>query len=195
MNLCFFVLFFFVLFVGCSQQLFLCGSGDFGVLIECVDGSVQIFDGMVKILLVWVEGFGDLFYVFLVFFCDQCYVYVFGCDGGLIKFDLLVQCIDKCLIQGGNSIGGVISQDGWLVVVFNYELGGVKVFDSCILELVVEIFVICFFGQDRNFWVVGLVDVFGQCFVFSLFDSGEIWIVDFSQGDMLYLICFCDIGK
>ncbi|WP_134515669.1 heme d1 biosynthesis protein NirF, partial [Pseudomonas aeruginosa] len=125
----------------------------------------------------------------------QRYAYVFGRDGGLTKLDLLAQRIDKRLIQGGNSIGGAISQDGRLVAVSNYEPGGVKVFDSRTLELVAEIPATRLPGQDRNSRVVGLVDAPGQRFVFSLFDSGEIWIADFSQGDTPHLTRFRDIGK
>lgn len=171
------------------------GSGDLGVLIERADGSVQILDGTAKTSLARVEGLGDLSHASLVFSRDQRYAYVFGRDGGLTKLDLLAQRIDKRLIQGGNSIGGAISQDGRLVAVSNYEPGGVKVFDSRTLELVAEIPATRLPGQDRNSRVVGLVDAPGQRFVFSLFDSGEIWIADFSQGDTPHLTRFRDIGK
>ena len=63
------------------------------------------------------------------------------------------------------------------------------------LELVAEIPATRLPGQDRNSRVVGLVDAPGQRFVFSLFDSGEIWIADFSQGDTPHLTRFRDIGK
>ncbi len=165
------------------------------MLIERADGSVQILDGTAKTSLARVEGLGDLSHASLVFSRDQRYAYVFGRDGGLTKLDLLAQRIDKRLIQGGNSIGGAISQDGRLVAVSNYEPGGVKVFDSRTLELVAEIPATRLPGQDRNSRVVGLVDAPGQRFVFSLFDSGEIWIADFSQGDTPHLTRFRDIGK
>lgn len=186
---------FLALLAGCSQQPPLRGSGDLGVLIERADGSVQILDGTAKTSLARVEGLGDLSHASLVFSRDQRYAYVFGRDGGLTKLDLLAQRIDKRLIQGGNSIGGAISQDGRLVAVSNYEPGGVKVFDSRTLELVAEIPATRLPGQDRNSRVVGLVDAPGQRFVFSLFDSGEIWIADFSQGDTPHLTRFRDIGK
>ncbi|EPH7529396.1 protein nirF [Pseudomonas aeruginosa] len=186
---------FLALLAGCSQQPPLRGSGDLGVLIERADGSVQILDGTAKTSLARVEGLGDLSHASLVFSRDQRYAYVFGRDGGLTKLDLLAQRIDKRLIQGGNSIGGAISQDGRLVAVSNYEPGGVKVFDSRTLELVAEIPATRLSGQDRNSRVVGLVDAPGQRFVFSLFDSGEIWIADFSQGDTPHLTRFRDIGK
>lgn len=186
---------FLALLAGCSQQPPLRGSGDLGVLIERADGSVQILDGTAKTSLARVEGLGDLSHASLVFSRDQRYAYVFGRDGGLTKLDLLAQRIDKRLIQGGNSIGGAISQDGRLVAVSNYEPGGVKVFDSRTLELVAEIPATRLPGQDRNSRVVGLVDAPGQRFVFSLFDSGEIWIADFSQGDTPRLTRFRDVGK
>lgn len=147
------------LLAGCSQQPPLRGSGDLGVLIERADGSVQILDGTAKTSLARVEGLGDLSHASLVFSRDQRYAYVFGRDGGLTKLDLLAQRIDKRLIQGGNSIGGAISQDGRLVAVSNYEPGGVKVFDSRTLELVAEIPATRLPGQDRNSREIGRAHV------------------------------------
>ena len=88
--------------------------------------------------------------------------------------------ISKRIIQAGNSIGGAISQDGRLVAVSNYEPGGVKVFNSESLELLIDI-PAEFGNENQRSRVVGLVDAPGQRFVFSLFDAGEIWIADLSQ--------------
>src|SRR5690606_5126831 len=103
---------------------------------------------------------------------DQRFAYVFGRDGGLTKVDLLEQRIDKRVVQGGNSIGGAISQDGTLIAVGNYEPGGVKVFDAQTLELVADIPATPLADGSRNSRVVGVTDVTNQGFIISLFDTG-----------------------
>ena len=91
--------------------------------------------------------------------------------------DILCGKLVKRIVQGGNSIGGAISQDGSLIAVSNYEPGGVKIFSSDDLSLVADIPATKISG-GKNSKTVGLVDVPGQRFVFSLYDSGEIWIVE-----------------
>ena len=49
-------------------------------------------------------------------------------------------------------------------------------------------------GDGKRSKVVGLVDAPGQKFVFSLYDSGEIWLADFSQGNKPLIRKFKDIG-
>lgn len=105
------------------------GTGDLGVVIERTSGSVQIIESDTRTALARLEGLGDLSHASVVFSHDQRYAYVFGRDGGLSKIDLLTQRIDHRVIQGGNSIGGAISQDGKLIAVSNYVPGGVKVFE------------------------------------------------------------------
>jgi protein NirF len=95
---------------------------------------------------------------------------VFGRDGGLNKVDLLAGRLERRIVQAGNSIGGAISQNGKLIAVSNYEPGGVRVFDAGTLEPVANI--------PTGSKVVGLVDAPDQRFVFSLYDLGEIWILD-----------------
>ena len=73
-------------------------------------------------------------------------------------------------MQGGNSIGGAISDDGTLVAVSNYEPGGVRIFDAETLEMVADI------PTDSK--TIGLVDAPGRRFVFTMWDTGETWIVD-----------------
>lgn len=170
-------------------------SGDLGVIIERATGSVQIIETTGKTRLARIEGLGDLSHASIVFSRDQRFAYVFGRDGGLTKIDLLLDKIDKRIIQGGNSIGGAISQDGALVAVSNYEPGGVKVFKSDTLELVADIPATELPHLNKNSRVVGLVDAPGQRFVFSLFDTGEIWMADFSQGGEPEITRFSDIGR
>jgi protein NirF len=77
------------------------------------------------------------------------------------------------VIQAGNSIGGAISQDGRLVAVANYAPGGIRIFDARTLEPLAEV--------PTGAKVVGIADAPGNRFVFSLFEAGEIWIVDASD--------------
>ncbi|SDO34680.1 cytochrome D1 domain-containing protein [Pseudomonas jinjuensis] len=180
---------------GCGQIHSLRGTGDLGVIIERASGSVQVVDTGTRKALGRVEGLGDLSHASVVFSRDQRYAYVFGRDGGLSKVDLLTRRIDRRIIQGGNSIGGAISQDGRLIAVSNYEPGGVKVFDARTLHLVADIPATPLPGQQKNSRVVGLVDAPGQRFVFSLFDTGEIWVADFSESDTPRITRYRDIGK
>ena len=182
------------LLCACAQQP-LRGTGDLGVVVERATGSLQLIESSGMSSLARIEGLGDLSHASLVFSRDQRYAYVFGRDGGLTKLDLLAQRIDKRLIQGGNSIGGAISQDGRLVAVSNYEPGGVKVFDSRTLELVAEIPATPLADGSRNSRVVGVTDVPGQRFIYSLFDTGETWLLDFSQSRTPQISRFENIGN
>ncbi|MFY0989189.1 cytochrome D1 domain-containing protein [Halomonas sp. C05BenzN] len=158
------------------------GTGDLGVVIERATGSVALVDTTHKAVLRHVEGFGDLSHASVKFTRDARHAFVFGRDGGLTRLDLLTGEIDGRIVQSGNSIGGAISQDGRFVAVGNYEPGGVKVFDTATLELVVD--VPATFekpdGTTDRAKVVGVVDVPGNIFVFSLFEAGEIWTLDMS---------------
>ena len=176
-----------LLFLSACASTPLRGTGDLGVVIERAGGSVLIVETTHNSVLARVEGLGDLSHASLVYSRDARYAYVFGRDGGLTKVDLLNARIEKRVIQSGNSIGGAISQDGRLVAVSNYEPGGVKVFKSDTLEQVADI--------PTGVKVVGLADAPGQRFVFSLFESGEIWIADFTGGGAPKLTKFSDIGR
>ncbi|MCW8901156.1 MAG: protein nirF [Gammaproteobacteria bacterium] len=178
-----------VLLNGCTTVR---GTGDLGVVIERATGSVQVVDTTQRTSLKQVNGLGDLSHASIVYSRDARYAYVFGRDGGLTKVDILKGEISKRVIQGGNSIGGAISQDGKLVAVSNYTPGGVKVFDANTLELVDDIPAI--YGKDnQQSKTVGLVDAPGQRFVFSLYDAGEIWLVDYS-GAKAQITKYKDIG-
>jgi len=176
-------------------------TGDLGVVIERATGQVKIINHTSKAQLAEIDGLGDLSHASIVYSRDERYAYVFGRDGGLTKIDLLTDRIAKRVIQSGNSIGGAISQDGKLVAVSNYTPGGVKVFDAETLTLVAEIPATLLTHQAKNkdgttkrSKVVGLVDAPNQQFVFSLFDSNEIWIADFS-GKQYKLTKYTDIGQ
>jgi len=170
------------------------GTGDLGLVIERATGGIQVFETTTRTPLFNLSGLGDLSHASAVFSRDGRYAFIFGRDGGLSKIDLLSGSIVKRVIQGGNSIGGAISQDGALVAVSNYKPGGVKVFDSKTLDLVADI--PATYGKDGGrSKVVGLVDAPGQRFVFSLYDAEQIWIADLTDPKAPKITKFKDIGK
>lgn len=180
---------------GCAtQSVGVRGTGDLGVVIERASGSVQIVDNTQRTSLARVTGLGDLSHAAAVYSRDERYAFVFGRDGGLTKLDLLEARIVARTVQSGNSIGGAISQDGRLVAVANYEPGGVKIFDAETLALLSE--VPSTPGPDgKGAKVVGIADAPGNRFVFSLFEAGEIWVVDASDPRQPKTTRFQNVGK
>jgi protein NirF len=152
-----------------------CATGDLGLVVERATGGLVVIDRSEHAAIGHIEGLGDLSHASLVYSPDERFAYVFGRDGGLTKVDILTQKIVKRVIQSGNSIGGAISDDGRLIAVSNYEPGGVQVFDADTLDLVADI--------PTGAKTIGLVDAPGRRFVFTMWDSGETWIADFS-GDL-----------
>jgi protein NirF len=149
-------------------------TGGLGVVVERASGSLLVVDRAAHASIGRVAGLGDLSHASVVFSPDERFAYVFGRDGGLTKVDLTTQAIAGRVIQAGNAIGGAISDDGRLVAVSNYEPGGVRVFDAETLAPVADI--------PTGSKTLGLVDIPGRRFVFSLWDAGETWIADFSEG-------------
>lgn len=145
-------------------------TGDLGLIIERAKGSVVLIDQSDRAALARIEGLGDLSHASMVYSSDERYAYVFGRDGGLTKVDIVDRKIAGRVVQGGNSIGGAISDDGTLVAVSNYEPGGVRIFDAETLEMVADI--------PTQSKTIGLVDAPGRRFVFTMWDTGETWIVD-----------------
>ncbi|MCG8427891.1 MAG: protein nirF, partial [Chromatiales bacterium] len=170
------------------------GTGDMGIIIERAAGSLQVVDTTAHKSLFRVTGLGDLSHASAVYSRDERYAYIFGRDGGLTKVDILCGKIVKRVIQGGNSIGGAISQDGSLIAVSNYEPGGVKIFDADDLSLVADIEATQVNAQ-KNAKTVGLVDAPDQKFVVSLYDTGESWIIDMSDPKNPAIKRFTDVGK
>ncbi|WP_424942687.1 cytochrome D1 domain-containing protein [Aliiroseovarius crassostreae] len=150
-------------------------TGDLGLVIERAKGSVILIDQSDRAALARIEGLGDLSHASMVYSPDERYAYVFGRDGGLTKVDIVERKIANRVVQGGNSIGGAISDDGKLVAVSNYEPGGVKIFDADTLELVADL--------PTGSKTIGLVDAPGRKFVFTMWDTGETWIADMSSGE------------
>ena len=64
-------------------------TGDLGIIIERMDGSVLIINNSSLYVLCRIEGQGDLSHASAVFSRDARYAFVFGRDGGLTKIDLL----------------------------------------------------------------------------------------------------------
>lgn len=149
-------------------------TGDLGLVIERATGSVLLIDQSDRAVLERIEGLGDLSHASLVYSPDERFAYVFGRDGGLTKVDIVTRKIANRIVQAGNAIGGAISDDGSLVAVSNYEPGGVRIFDADTLDLVADI--------PTGSKTIGLVDAPGRRFVFTMWDSGETWIADLSDG-------------
>ncbi|MDX2457327.1 MAG: cytochrome D1 domain-containing protein [Gammaproteobacteria bacterium] len=164
-----------------------------GLVIERATGSLQVLDTTAKASLFRIEGLGDLSHASAVFSRDERYAYIFGRDGGLSKVDLLCGKLVKRVVQAGNSIGGAISQDGKLVAVSNYTPGGVKVFDAATLELIADLPALDDKGNASK--VVGLVDAPGQKFVYTLYDAGQIRIVDMTDAAAPVVHTYKDIGR
>jgi len=175
-----------------AQQLR--GTGDLGIVIERAAGRVQVVDTTARASLATIGGLGDLSHASVVFSRDGRYAYVFGRDGGLTKVDLLGQRIERRVMQAGNSIGGAISQDGRVVAAQNYTPGGVKLFDAGSLELLAD--VVATSGPDGiPSKVVGLADAPGGRFVASLFDTGEIWVIDAANPRAPKVEKFANVGR
>jgi protein NirF len=161
-----------VALAGCTAPA-LRGTGDLGLVVERGSGSVMLIETTQRSGIGRVAGLGDLSHASAVFSRDGRYAYVFGRDGGLSKVDLLRARVENRIVQSGNAIGGAISQDGRLVAVANYTPGGIRIFDAATLEPLGEV--------PTGAKVVGIADAPGNRFVFSLFEKGEIWVVDATQ--------------
>jgi protein NirF len=150
-------------------------TGDLGLVIERASGSLVVVDRSDRVAVGRIEGLGDLSHASLTYGPDERFAYVFGRDGGLSKVDILERKVVARTVQAGNSIGGAISDDGRLVAVSNYEPGGIKVFDAETLELVADI--------PAAGKTVGLVDVPGRRFAWAVWDTGEVFLGDFSGAE------------
>jgi protein NirF len=163
------------------------GTGDLGLVVERSAGSVMLIETTRRSEIGRVAGLGDLSHASAVFSRDGRYAYVFGRDGGLSKVDLLRGRLERRVVQSGNAIGGAISQDGAVVAVANYVPGGIRLFDAATLAPLAEV--------PTGAKVVGIADAPGNRFVFSLFESGEIWVVDASDPRRPLTTRIPNIGK
>ena len=163
-----------------------CATGDLGLIVERATGSVLVVDRSEHKSIGRIEGLGDLSHASMTYSPDERFAFIFGRDGGLSKIDMLKQEIVGRTIQAGNSIGGAISDDGKLVAVSNYTPGGVKVFDSETLDLVADI--------PAPGKTIGLADLPGRRFIWSVWDTGEAYLGDFS-GDKPVITDLGPVGK
>ena len=177
---------------GCAAPV-LRGTGDLGVVIGRANGTLYLIDTSTRALIGEVPGLGDLSHASVVFSRDGRFAYVFGRDGGLTMVDLLTQRITRRVMQAGNAIGGAISADGTLVAAQNYTPGGVKVFDARTLDLVAD--VPAEYAPGKLSRVVGLVDLPGRRFAYSLFDADAIWVTDCSDPKQVTTQKFKGIGR
>ena len=168
------------------------GNGDLGLVIERESGSLGVLDTTARQRIGTIEGLGDLSHASVVYGRDGARAYVFGRDGALTKVNLRTGRIEGRVQQAGNSIGGAISQDGTLVVAQNYKPGGIKVFNADTLALVADIPAVVDGKPSR---VVGLADLPGNRFIYSLFDAGQIWIADLADPAGPVLTKFENVGK
>jgi len=168
-------------------------AGSLGMIVERAAGRVLVVDTRKRTELAAIGGLGDLSHASVVYSPDQRFAFVFGRDGGLTKVDMLRRRIAARVMQAGNSIGGAISKDGRWVAVSNYKPGGVRIFSARTLEPVADIPAV--YGDGRRSKVVGLVDAPGQRFVFSLYDAGEIWVVEFGDPARPVIRKFRNIGR
>jgi len=169
------------------------GTGDLGVVVERASGTLAIVNTSRRLALGKVAGLGDLSHASVVFSRDGASAYVFGRDGALTRVNLLTRRTEARVQQAGNSIGGAISQDGTLVAAQNYQPGGIKVFDAKTLTLVADI--PAEYAPGKLSRVVGLADLPGRRFIFSLFDAGQIWIADLSGSGAPVLTKFENVGS
>lgn len=169
------------------------GTGDLGLVVERADGRLKVVETTGNTVLNTVAGLGDLSHAALVYSRDQRYAFVFGRDGGLTKVDILSGEIVGRVMQSGNSIGGAISRDGSLVAVANYTPGGIKVFDAATLAPVADIPAIGPDGTASK--VIGIAELSGRRFIYSLYDAGEIWIADLADPKAPKITRFPNIGK
>ena len=169
------------------------GTGDLGVVVERASGTLAVVNTSRRTVLGEVAGLGDLSHASVVFSRDGASAFVFGRDGALTRVNLLTQRIEQRVQQAGNSIGGAISQDGTLVAAQNYQPGGIKVFDAATLKLVADI--PAEYAPGKLSRVVGLADLPGRRFIFSLFDAGQIWIADLSGTGAPVLTKFENVGS
>ncbi|KEO60095.1 cytochrome D1 domain-containing protein [Thioclava indica] len=147
-------------------------TGDMGLVIERATGSALVIDRSEHAAIGRIEGLGDTSHASMTYSPDERFAYVFARDGGLTKIDMLTQKVVARTMQAGNSIGGAISDDGKLVAVSNYTPGGVKVFDADTLDLVADI--------PAGGKTIGLADLPGRRFVWTVWDTGHAFMGDFS---------------
>lgn len=173
------------------------GTGDLGLVVGRANGTLTLVDTSARQALAAIDGLGDLSHASIVYARDGGHAFVFGRDGALTKVSLLTRRIEARVLQAGNSIGGAISQDGMLVAAQNYQPGGIKVFDAKTLALVADIPAEFDAPGEpgKRSRVVGLAELPGKRFIYSLFDADQIWIADLNEPAAPRLTKFTNVGR
>lgn len=182
---------------GCASLAPASGTGDLGVVVERASGSLAVVNTTERRVLGQITGLGDLSHASVVYGRDGAHAYVFGRDGALTQVNLPQRRVVARIQQAGNSIGGAISQDGTLVAAQNYTPGGVRVFDARTLAPLADIPATykAADGSTQRSRVVGLADLPGRRFIFSLFDADQIWIADVSDPAQPRITRFENVGR
>ncbi|WBY03172.1 cytochrome D1 domain-containing protein [Ramlibacter tataouinensis] len=173
------------------------GTGDLGVVVARATGQLAVVDTTERRILGTIDGLGDLSHASVVYARDGAHAFVFGRDGAMSQVHLPSRRVLARLMQAGNSIGGAISQDGTLVAAQNYAPGGVRVFDARTLAPIADIpaTYTAADGSQQRSRVVGLADLPGRRFVFSLFDADQVWVADLSDAAQPKITKFEGIGR
>jgi protein NirF len=182
---------------GCASLPSENGTGDLGVVVERGSGTLAVINTTGRQVLGEIPGLGDLSHASVVYGRDGAHAYVFGRDGALTLVNLPRRRVLNRIQQAGNSIGGAISQDGTLVAAQNYTPGGVRVFDARTLAPVADIPASyrAADGSMQRSRVVGLADLPGRRFIFSLFDADQIWIADLADPAQPRITRFEQVGR
>jgi protein NirF len=182
---------------GCAALPSESGTGDLGVVVERGSGTLAVINTTGRQVLGEIPGLGDLSHASVVYGRDGAHAYVFGRDGALTLVNLPRRRVLNRIQQAGNSIGGAISQDGTLVAAQNYTPGGVRVFDARTLAPVADIPATyrAADGSTQRSRVVGLADLPGRRFIFSLFDADQIWIADLADPAQPRITRFEQVGR
>ncbi|MGV3569992.1 MAG: cytochrome D1 domain-containing protein [Ramlibacter sp.] len=182
---------------GCATLPSPAGTGDLGLVVERGAGKLAVVNTTERRLLGEIAGLGDLSHASIVYARDGAHAFVFGRDGAMTQVNLPQRRVLARVQQAGNSIGGAISQDGSLVAAQNYAPGGVRVFDARTLAPVADIpaTYTAADGSVQRSRVVGLADLPGRRFIFSLFDANAIWIADLADPAQPRITRFEQVGR
>lgn len=145
------------------------------MVIERATGSVQVVDNDARTSLARIEGLGDLSHASVVFSRDGRHAYVFGRDGGLTKVDLLTQRIERRVMQAGSSIGEAISTNGRVVAAQSTSRAASSSSMPTRWSCWPTFPRAARTARPPRWWGWPICRASAA---FSLFDAGEIWVVD-----------------
>lgn len=173
------------------------GTASLMVIVERESGSVIVIDSSRHKFLGRVSGLGNLTHATVKFSKDAQYAYVIGRDADVSKIDLLKLKLVKKVKAGGDSVGGVMTQDGKYIALSNYVPGETRILDAETLETVKTISAEIELSDGKKIQsrVVGLLDAPGNLLIFSLMDGSGTWVIDAGKKDFPIIKKFSDIGE